>query len=233
MNPLIRTVVELDTRVDRREQGLRAGLRSHEPGGRTANARRWTTRTWGSRCSRGTSTPPTSAAGARGRTTGRWASAIQHEVAPRVSVTVDYIRNWWGNWYVVDNRATSRRGLHAVQHPGADRSAAAGRRRPRRSAACTTSSRPRSGQVDELAQSYKNFGEQTENWQGVDVSVVGAAAERAHGAGGHEHRAQARGRLRRAGEVAGAGLERHRTGNQQLRDGERQRPRRRPVRASR
>ena len=28
------------------------------------------------------------------------------------------------------------------------------------------------GQVDELAQSYKNFGEQTENWQGVDFSVV-------------------------------------------------------------
>ena len=28
------------------------------------------------------------------------------------------------------------------------------------------------GQVDELAQSYKNFGEQTENWQGMDVSVV-------------------------------------------------------------
>ena len=27
------------------------------------------------------------------------------------------------------------------------------------------------GQVDELAQSYKNFGEQTENWQGIDVSV--------------------------------------------------------------
>jgi hypothetical protein len=28
------------------------------------------------------------------------------------------------------------------------------------------------GQVDELAQSYKNFGEQVENWQGIDVSVV-------------------------------------------------------------
>ena len=26
--------------------------------------------------------------------------------------------------------------------------------------------------MDELAQSYKNFGEQTENWQGVDFSVV-------------------------------------------------------------
>ena len=28
------------------------------------------------------------------------------------------------------------------------------------------------GPVDELAQSSSNFGEQTENWQGVDVNVV-------------------------------------------------------------
>ncbi len=28
------------------------------------------------------------------------------------------------------------------------------------------------GQVNELAQSYENFGDQTENWQGIDVSVV-------------------------------------------------------------
>ena len=45
-------------------------------------------------------------------------------------MNVGYFRNWWGNWYVVDNRATSRVGLHAVQHRGAGRSAAAGRRRP-------------------------------------------------------------------------------------------------------
>jgi hypothetical protein len=32
--------------------------------------------------------------------------SVQHEVVPRVSVTVGYTRNWWGNWYVVDNRAT-------------------------------------------------------------------------------------------------------------------------------
>ena len=60
------------------------------------------------------------------------------------------------------------------------------------------------GQVDELAQSYKNFGEQTENWQGVDVSVVARLQNGLTVQGGHEHRAQARGRLRRAGETAGA-----------------------------
>src|SRR4029450_2657298 len=33
--------------------------------------------------------------------------SVQHEVMPRVSVTVAYNRNWWDNWYVVDNRATN------------------------------------------------------------------------------------------------------------------------------
>ena len=32
--------------------------------------------------------------------------SVQQEVAPRVSLTVAYNRNWWGNWYAVDNRAT-------------------------------------------------------------------------------------------------------------------------------
>ena len=34
-------------------------------------------------------------------------ASIQQEIAPRVSVNVGYFRNWWGNWYVVDNRSTS------------------------------------------------------------------------------------------------------------------------------
>ena len=57
-------------------------------------------------------------------------ASVQQEVVPRVSVNVGYFRNWWGNWYVVDNRATTSGRLHAVQHRGAGRSAAAGRRRP-------------------------------------------------------------------------------------------------------
>src|SRR6202007_2868605 len=33
--------------------------------------------------------------------------SVQQEVLPRVSLNVGYFRNWWGNWYVVDNRSTS------------------------------------------------------------------------------------------------------------------------------
>ncbi len=40
-----------------------------------------------------------------------------------------------------------------------------------RLAACTIWCRRAVGKVDELATSSKNIGEQTENWQGVDVGI--------------------------------------------------------------
>jgi hypothetical protein len=98
-------------------------------------------------------------------------ASVQQEVAPRVSVTVGYYRNWWGNWYTVDNRSNQladwtpfsitapvdlrlpNGGGHAISGlydlaPGAV------------------------GKVDEWATNSKNYAEQTENWQGVDVGVV-------------------------------------------------------------
>ena len=33
--------------------------------------------------------------------------SVQREVMPRVSVNVGYFRNWWGNWYTVDNRTNA------------------------------------------------------------------------------------------------------------------------------
>ena len=71
--------------------------------------------------------------------------SVQHEVVPRVSVTVGYNRNWWGNWYVVDNRSTNSRGLHAVQHPARRSIRGCRTAAVTRSAACTTSCRRRSG----------------------------------------------------------------------------------------
>ena len=110
-------------------------------------------------------------AGASVRTTGASASRSSRKSLPRVSVNVGYFRNWWGNWYTVDNRATDARGLHAVQHHGAGRSAAAGRRRLRRQRPVRPRTRTRSGSVDELATNSNNFAKQIENWQGVDVGV--------------------------------------------------------------
>jgi hypothetical protein len=96
---------------------------------------------------------------------------VQQEVAPRVSVTASFFRNWWGNWYVVDNRATSLEDYtpFSIQAPVDPRLPGGGGH--------TVSGLynlvpARVGPVDELAQSSRNFKEQTENWQGMDVTVV-------------------------------------------------------------
>ena len=96
---------------------------------------------------------------------------VQQEVAPRVSVNVGYFRNWWGNWYAVDNRATSLSDYtpFSIVAPIDPRLPSGG--------GYTVGGLynlvpTKVGQVDELAQSSSNFAEQTENWQGVDVNVV-------------------------------------------------------------
>ncbi len=97
--------------------------------------------------------------------------AVQHEIAPRVSLTVSYNRNWWGNWYVVDNRSTLLTDYtpYSIKAPVDSRLPGGGGQ--------TISSLynlvpAKVGLVDELAQASGNFADQTENWQGVDVSVV-------------------------------------------------------------
>jgi hypothetical protein len=96
---------------------------------------------------------------------------VQHEILPRVSATVTYNRNWWGNWYVVDNRATTAADYtpYSVRAPSDPRLPDGG--------GYTVSGlynlvQAKVGQVDELAESYKNFADQIENWQGIDVSIV-------------------------------------------------------------
>jgi hypothetical protein len=83
---------------------------------------------------------------------------------------VTFNRNWWGNWYVVDNRATT-----AADYTPFSINAPSDPRLPNgggyRVDGLFNLVQAKVGQVDELAQSYKNFGDQTENWQGVDFSV--------------------------------------------------------------
>jgi len=96
---------------------------------------------------------------------------VQQEVMPRVSVNVGYFRNWWGNWYVVDNRATAPSDYtpFSITAPLDPRLPNGG--------GYTVGGLynlvgTKVGQVDELAQASSNFAEQEENWQGVDVNVV-------------------------------------------------------------
>ena len=96
---------------------------------------------------------------------------VQHEVLPRVSATVTYNRNWWGNWYVVDNRSTLNSDYtpYSITAPRDSRLPDGG---GYRIDGLYNLIPAKVGQVDELAQSYENFGKQTENWQGIDVSVA-------------------------------------------------------------
>ena len=96
--------------------------------------------------------------------------SVQQEVAPRVSVNVGYFRNWWGNWYTVDNRANTladwtKFSITApvdARLPGGGGQTIGGLYNLVSTAV---------GKVDELATNSKNFAEQSENWHGVDVGV--------------------------------------------------------------
>jgi hypothetical protein len=97
--------------------------------------------------------------------------SVQQEVAPRVSVNVGYFRNWWNNWYAVDNRSTAIGDYtpFSIVAPLDSRLPNGG--------GCVVPGLynlvpDKVGQVDELAQASSNFAEQIENWQGVDVNVV-------------------------------------------------------------
>jgi hypothetical protein len=97
--------------------------------------------------------------------------SVQQEVAPRVSVNVGYFRNWWGNWYVVDNRSTI-----ASDYTPFSIVAPLDPRLPNGGGYTVNGLYnlvpDKVGEVDELAQASDNFAKQVENWQGVDVNVV-------------------------------------------------------------
>jgi len=97
--------------------------------------------------------------------------AVQQEIMPRVSVTASFHRNWWGNWYVVDNLATSLEDYtpFSINAP-LDPRLPGGGGYP--ISGLYNLVPDRVGQVDELAQSSKNIGDQIENWQGFDFSAV-------------------------------------------------------------
>jgi hypothetical protein len=97
--------------------------------------------------------------------------SLQQEILPRVSVNVGYFRNWWGNWYVVNNTATSVSDYtpFSIVAPTDPRlPGGGGQTIPGLYNLIPT----KVGAVNELATASSNFAKQIENWQGVDFNVV-------------------------------------------------------------
>jgi hypothetical protein len=97
--------------------------------------------------------------------------SVQQEVAPRVAVNVGYNRRWFGNHYTVDNRVTA-----ASDYTRFSITAPLDPRLPGGGGYLVDGlydvNPDKAGDVDELAQHTKNFGEHIEYWQGVDFNVV-------------------------------------------------------------
>jgi hypothetical protein len=96
--------------------------------------------------------------------------SVQQEVAPRVSVNVGYFRNWWGNWYTVDNAAVATGDYTQFSIP-----IPVDQRLPNGGGGSVSGlynlNLNKVGAVNEFATNSKNFAKQIENWQGVDVGV--------------------------------------------------------------
>ncbi len=100
-------------------------------------------------------------------------AGIQHELLPRVSIDVGYFRRWFGNFVASDNRAVSASDYNVFSV-----TAPADQRLPN-DGGYTVSGlynlNPSKFGVpdDTLFTRASNYGEQTEMWQGVDVSLNG------------------------------------------------------------
>jgi hypothetical protein len=96
--------------------------------------------------------------------------SVQQELMARVGLTVGYFRRWFGNFYTVDNRSTTSADYTPFSVP-----IPVDARLPGGGGGTVTGLYNlvpgKVGQVDEYAQLSRNFAEQTESWQGVDVGI--------------------------------------------------------------
>ena len=171
LNPLIRTTISTTRTWTDTNKDFVAELRPVESATRTANAARWTTRTSARRCSTGPTIPDFidgCGIAAVQLGPGRLGPAGSH--AARLGER-RLLPQLVGQLVRRRQPLDRARRLHAVQHHGAGRFAAAERRRLRRQRPL----RPHSGQSRPASTSSRSTRttsrEQIENWQGVDVNV--------------------------------------------------------------
>jgi hypothetical protein len=93
---------------------------------------------------------------------------LQRELLPRVGASVSYHRRWFGNFIVTDNRATTAADytLFDVPLPADPRLPESGTVTGFADVVPT-----KFGQVDNFVTRAENFGDQSESWHGVDVTI--------------------------------------------------------------
>jgi hypothetical protein len=96
-------------------------------------------------------------------------ASIQQQLAPRVSVNVGYVRRTWGNLTVTDNRAVTATDFDkfTVTAPNDSRLPGGGNY----GVTVFDVQSTKFGQTDNLVTFAKNYGDQTERYNGVDVNV--------------------------------------------------------------
>ena len=98
---------------------------------------------------------------------------MQHELRPDMAVNVGYFRTWFGN-FTRDRQPPGDAGrLRSVLHHGAERRAAARRRRPAGLRARTTSIRRSSARSTTSMTQSSDFGEREQVYDGIDAKFQG------------------------------------------------------------
>ena len=93
---------------------------------------------------------------------------IQREIFPRVSANVSYFRRWFGNFVVTDNRATTGANytLFGLPVPADPRLPISGT-----VTGFSDVNPAQFGLVDTFVTAAKNFGKQTQHWNGMDATI--------------------------------------------------------------
>jgi hypothetical protein len=100
-----------------------------------------------------------------------FSGSVQRAIAPRVSAEVGYFRRWYGNFNVTQNRATSSSDYSAynVVAPSDSRLPSGG---GYAISGLYDLNPNKLGLVDNFLTFAKNFGDQIERWNGVDLAVA-------------------------------------------------------------
>ncbi len=99
-----------------------------------------------------------------------FSAGVQHELAPRIAVDVAYFRRWFGNFFLTDNRSTTAADYTAftLTAPGTDSRLPGGGSGV---SGIFDLNPNRVGLTDNFVTYARNYGKQTEHFNGFDVTL--------------------------------------------------------------